>query len=305
MQACLRRLIGALALWPLLALTAQAATSLRGMETGEDFRLGPVLSTGLPLGIDEPGDRQFYSLSLQGESPNHGFSRFYLRVISLYELLDLPRLNDTSGAIERQVRFHHQFVTLGLESPLFYELSSPLNFEVGWSLGFSLARVTFKNPVKPAGTGITSVFSDYPEITPSELGAQQKLNPAQPDAQFIGAELGFYTRFYHFYPFVPYAGVRANIGSYLDAPALINGVEPKVASTTGTTGTTPTQPVTTTRSRSYQSGFKFSPVGSLGLDFYLGSRGLLGIEASFWNWDISGRPQDSTFFVSLKAGFLF
>ncbi len=305
MQVAVHRRAGVLALGlcTLLTLPAQAATALRGMETGEDFRLGPVLSSGLPLGLEEPGDRQFYSLSLQGESPNHGFSRFYLRVISLYELLDLPRLNDTSGAIERSVRFHHQFLTVGLESPLFYEFTSPINLEFGWSAGFSLARVTFKEPVKPAASGITSIFSDYPEIAPSSLGAQQKLNPAQPDAQFIGAELGFYGRYYQFHPFVPYAGVRANIGSYFDAPALINGVEPQAA--TNTTGSTSTPQATTTRTRSYQSGFKFSPVGVMGLDVYLGTRGLLGIEASFWNWDIFGRPQDSTIFLALKAGFLF
>lgn len=280
-------------------LPVRAATSLRGMETGEDFRLGPVLQTGLPLGTSEPGDRQYYLLSLQGESPNHGFSRIFLRVISLYELLDLPRLNDPSGAIERQIRFHHQFVSLGLESPLFYELTSPVNFEFGWSAAMSLARVTFKDPVKPAGDGIASLFSDYPEIQPSSLGAQVKTNQAQADAQFLGGELGGYARYYGIYPLVPYAGLRLSLGSFLNAKSMFEGAE-----SPATPGLS-TEPQASSRQRIYQSAFVFSPVASVGLDVYLASRGLLGLELGFWNWDILNRIQDSTLFLSLKAGFLF
>lgn len=301
------RLIAAvIALAGLVALhpAAPAATNLRGMETGEDFRFGPVLSTGLPLGLAEPGDRQYYQLSLQGESPNHGFSRIFLRVISLYELLNILKLNDSSGAVERQVRFHHQFASFGLESPLFYELSSPTQFEFGWSAALSLARVTFKEPVKPAATGITSVFSDYPELAPSALGAQVKANQAQQDAQFIGSELGGYLRYYGLYPLVPYFRGGINLGSYFDANSMVKGSvpqpEPSASAATSTGNTRQTAP-----QRLYKSAFVFSPIASVGLDFYLASRGLLGVEFSFWNWDILNRPQDTTFFLNLKAGFLF
>lgn len=277
-----------------LAPAALAEPTLRGMETGEDFRVGPVLTTGLPLGLEQPGDRQFYSLSFQGESPNHGFSRIFLRMISLYQLLDVPALNNFQAT---QVRFHHQFASLGFESPLFYELTGASNFELGWSAAFTIAKVTFKSPTKPASTGIASVFSDYPEVQPTSLGATAKLNTAQADTQFLGGEFGVYGRYYQFYPLVPYASVRFNIGSYFDADALINGVAPQ-SSATPTTGTA-------TRERRYQSGIRWSPVASAGIDLHLGGRGVLGAEFEFWNWDLLGRPSDNTFFLALRAGFLF
>lgn len=296
----IQRLVLSAALSCLLLPPAWGQTSLRGMQTGEDFRLGPVITTGLPIGQNQVGDRQYYQFALQGESPNHGFSRIFLRVISLYELLDLPRLNDTSGAIERQIRFHHQFISLGFNSPLFYELSSPLNLEFGWEAGFNLAKVTFKNPQKSESTGIISVFSDYPEIKPSELGARvTSTNPAQAETQFIGGELGFYSRYYGLYPFVPYAGLRINLGSYFDANGFIKGVAQNQASS-GDQSSTPA-----VSQRVYQSGFRFSPIGAMGFDFYLGSRGLLGAELTFWNWDIINRPQDNTLFLNIKAGYLF
>ncbi|HEY9843965.1 MAG TPA: hypothetical protein V6D23_26070 [Candidatus Obscuribacterales bacterium] len=279
----------------------QAATSLRGMETGEDFRIGPVLTAGMPLGLAEPGDRQLYVVSLQGESPNHGFSRIFLRVVSLYELVNLPKLNDASGGIERQIRFHHQFATLGFESPLYYEVFSPLNLELGWSAGFSLARVTFKDPVKPAGTSVISVFSDYPELKPANLGARLKTNQAQADTQFIGGELGAYLRYYQLYPLVPYASVHANLGSYFNAKAMFEGQVETPKTQPGQTAA----PTSSARQRSFESSFSFSPTASIGLDLYLGGRGLLGLDFSFWNWDILNRFQDNTFFLALKAGFLF
>lgn len=279
------------------APAAAAAPALRGMETGEDFRVGPVVSAGLPLGIEEPGDRQYYSLSFQGESPNHGFSRIFLRVISLYQLLDLPALGSFQAT---QVRFHHQFASVGFESPLYYELTRDANFEVGWSAAFTLAKVTFKSKDKPEATGITSVFSDYPELQPSSLGAQPKANAGQADVQFLGGEFGAYARYYQWYPLVPYASLRLNLGSYFDAPALIDGVVPQTTSTTTTTTTT-----TATPERKYQTAMRWSPVFSAGLDLHLGGRGVIGAAFDFWNWDLLNRPVDNTYFVTIKAGFLF
>lgn len=276
-----------------------AEPALRGMATGEDFRVGPVLSGGVPFGLAEPGDRQFYSLSFQGESPNHGFSRIFFRMISLYELLDLPALSSATAA---EVRFHHQFASFGLESPLFYELTGPNNWEFGWSAAFNLARVTFKQKTKSDPTGLASLFTDYPELKPTELQAQSKTNAGQADAQFLGGELGGYVRYYQLYPFVPYLSARINLGSYFDAPAMIQGIAP--TSTTGQNSTTSTT-TSTTRVRSYQSAFRWAPVFSAGLDFYIAGRGVLGAEINFWNWDWMNRPTDNTLFVNLKAGFLF
>lgn len=289
-----------------MALPVQADTALRGMETGEDFRLGPVIQAGFPLGLSQTGDRQLYQLELRGESPNHGYSRLSLRVITLYEMLELPRLNNTSGTeiIDHRVRFHHQFLNLGLASPLFYELTRDLQFEGGWTAGFSLAQVNFTQPTASAASNpLESLLGNYPKVDPTSLGARQKTNPAQADAQFAGGEFGGYMRYYGWYPFVPYAGAAFQIGSFLDLDGLIKGVEETPS--LGTTPTpTPSASTAPTRQRVYQSGFRLGPTVNLGIETYLGSRGVLGVEYRLWNWDL-GRSQDWTHFISLKAGFLF
>lgn len=276
---------------------------LRGMEMGEDFRLGPVIHTGLSLGLETPGDRQYYLFELRGESPNHGFSRLFVRLVSLYELLELATLNVAENAPVRTVRFHHQFFTLGLESPLFYELTSPLALEWGWTGGFTMAKATFKEPQKTITEGFQSFLQDYPEIQPGALG-QQKVNPAQADAQFAGAEVGQYVRYYGWYPFVPYASVRALPGLFLDTNALIKGVEQKPTPTTVPTPV-PSASASPTFQREIKSGFQLGATGSIGLEAYLGTRGLVALEYTLWNWDWFNRPEDASHFLVLKAGFLF
>lgn len=271
------------------------------MQTESDFRVGPVMQAGFALNGRAP-DRQFYQLELRGESPDHGFSRLFLRGITLFELLDLPSLNTETETIERSVRFHHQFITLGLESPLFYELTSPWDLEWGWAGGFTLARVQFKEPQKASNSGIGSLIADFPEIQPSSLG-QPKANPAQPDAQFAGGELGSYLRYYGIYPLVPYVSGRLILGSFFDVAALVEGVEQSPASNPGITTPPPTEQPRT-RQRFYQSGFETGVMLSAGLETYLGSRGVLGLEYSFWNWNWN-RASDWSHFLSFKGGFLF
>ncbi|MBF2053229.1 MAG: hypothetical protein IGS03_07150 [Candidatus Sericytochromatia bacterium] len=278
-----------------------ANPSQRGMQTASDFRIGPVMQAGFALNGSAP-DRQFYQLELRGESPDHGFSRIFLRGITLFEMLDLPSLNTENESIERTVRFHHQLITLGLESPLFYELTSPWNLEWGWAGGFTLARVQFKEPQKSQSSGIGSLIADFPEIQPSSLG-QPKANPAQPDAQFAGGEVGSYLRYYGLYPLVPYVSGRLILGSFFDVAALVEGVEQSPATPTGPGSATPAdQP--RTRQRFYQSAFETGAMFSAGLETYLGSRGVLGAEYALWNWNWS-RANDWTHFLSFKAGFLF
>lgn len=258
------------------------------------------MQAGFALNGNAP-DRQFYQLELRGESPNHGFSRIFLRGITLFEVLDLPQLNTDTDSIERSVRFHQQFITLGLESPLFYELTSPWDLEWGWAGGFTLARVQFKEPQKTATSGIGSLIADFPEIQPSSLG-QPKANPAQPDAQFAGGELGSYLRYYGLYPFVPYVSGRLILGSFFDVAALVEGVEQSPTNTGSLS--VPAEDAPRTRQRFYQSTFETGLMLSAGLETYLGSRGVLGLEYVFWNWNWN-RSTDWTHFLSLKAGFLF
>lgn len=293
-------IIAVLSLLP--GLTAHAESSLRGMETAETFRLGPVLNSGISLGQETPGDRQFYQLELRGESPAHGFSRIYLRTISLYELLDLPKLNDDSGAIENTVRFHHQFISLGMESPLFYEWTSPFDLEWGWAGGFTLAQVKFKGKDKVDSTGFSGIVSDYPELQPSSLGAQQKTNAAQSDAQFAGGEIGSYVRYYGLYPFVPYTAAHLSLGSFLDTDALIHGVEQSSTSNSNTQNSDAAIP--SSYRRIYQSSFRTGASITAGFEIYLGSRGIFGLEYLFWNWNFD-RSQDWSHFLIFKAGFLF
>ena len=292
----------------IFSLPLAAEPPLRGMEHGEDFRVGPVTHAGMALGLETPGDRQYYLLELRGESPNHGFSRIFLRTIALYELLELPQLNVPEGSTAAEpgrFRFHHQFITLGFESPLFYDLTIPYDLEWGWATGFTLSRVTFKAKDKPADQGgIQAIFVDYPELQPSQIGAQQKSRPAQADAQFAGAELGSYLRYYGLYPLVPYASIRATPGSFLNIDALINGVEQ--TPTNGSTTPTPTpstSPTPLPRQRQYVSAFQTGAAANAGVELYLGSRGVLALEYGIWNWNVF-REQDWTQFLILKAGFL-
>lgn len=279
------------------------AYSLRGMDLPEEFRVGPVFHGGIPLGGAQPGDRQYYLLELRGESPNHGFSRIFLRALTLYELLKLPNLSLQNDSNPRQVRMHHQFFGLGFESPIYYAWSQALDFELGWTGGFTLAKVLFKEPQKVAGqdTGLISLFSDYPEIQPSQI-AQPKNNPAQQDAQFIGGQLGLYGRYYGFFPVVPYLSLGLNLGSFLDKSALVEGVEQSASGTAATPVLQPAKPLP--RQRLFQSAFRTGPVLGLGLDCYLFSRGLLGMEYMLWNWDFA-QTSDYTHVLTLKAGFLF
>lgn len=272
---------------------------MRGMDLAEEFRIGPIFHSGLALSNQISGDRQYYLLELRGESPNHGFSRIFLRTIALYELLSLPNLQTSSDSNPRQVRMHHQFFSLGFESPVFYEWSREQDIELGWTGGFTLAKVTFKEPqkTKDKSTGFGSLFSDYPEIQPSQI-AQPKNNPAQQDAQFMGGMLGGYSRYYGFFPFVPYSSVSFSFGNFLDKSALVEGVEPKSSTTT------PTNNTSTVKQRIFQAAPRLGLSFSAGLDYYLFSRGLLGLEYSFWNWDIN-QSNDYTHFLSLKAGILF
>lgn len=289
-------------LWLALAssATVQAETE-RGLSLEKDFRLGPVIHSGFTLYSPSPADRQYYLLEVRGENPEYGFSRLFLRVVSLYELLQLPELNTTSGT-KRPVRMHHQFFTLGFESPILYPYTRPLALEWGWTGGFTLARVLFKNPEKPAAqqSGLGGLFADFPEIPATSL-AQQKLNPAEPDTQFMGGELGTYFRYYQFYPFVPYLSGRMSFGNFFDLNGFVNGIEQKP------TTPTPTPQASTSplpKQRFFQSGFRLGYVLTGGFDVYLWTRGLLGLEYTMWTWDL-GRGTDLTHSLVLKAGFLF
>lgn len=273
------------------------------METEDTFRLGPVLHSGLALGLETPGDRQYYELELRGESPAHGFSRIYLRAVSLYELLDLPKVNGVSVPAQ-SVRFHHQFITVGADSPIFYEWTRLLNLEAGWSGGFTLAQVKFKSPTKTETTGFGAIFSDYPELSPQSLGASAKANQAQQDAQFAGGEIGPYVRYYQLYPLVFYGACRIGLGSFLDVDAMVNGVEQTQTSTSSSASNNSDSSAEPVYRRQYKSTFRSGLSANLGVETYLGSRGVLGLEYVLWNWDFN-RPQDWTHFLVLKAGFLF
>ena len=267
------------------------------MTQPEEFRLGPVFHGGVPL--PGAGDRQYYLLELRGESPAHGFSRIFLRAISLYELLSLPNLSVTMDPNPRQIRLHHQFFSLGFESPVWYEVLRDYDLELGWTGAFTLAKVILKEPRKSVGqdNGLAGLFSDYPEIQPGQI-AQPKTNPAQQDAQFIGGQLGGYLRYYRFFPFVPFVSAGLNLGSFLDKTALVEGVRLSPATTTTATA------LAATPQRVYQSAFRTGPLLGVGVDWYLFNRGLFGLEYTFWNWDFS-QIRDYTHFISLKAGFLF
>lgn len=288
---------------------------LRGMQAPEDLRLGPIFSSGLSLGLNTPGDRQFYQMELRGESPNHGFSRLFIRGMSLFEVLDLPALNvvtDQNGtpsqnnnAYEnnRELRFHQRFVSIGLESPVFAELTLPKQFELGWTAAFTLAQVEFKSLTKTA----EGPFSDYTTISPNQFANTFRQNQAQQQAQFFAGELGSYFRYYSFYPFVPFASIRALPGSLLDINALVDGVE-KVTST-GLVRTTPVstsenETATVQLERGYRSGFQLGALFGGGIELYLGSRGVLGLEYNYWSWNVQ-RSQDWTHLLIFKAGFLF
>ena len=278
------------------------------MENDSAFRIGPLAHAGLTLTQPEQlGHRQYYGLEIRGESPNHGFSRVYLRGIGLYELLELPQLNftapesdpDAEAPTERTTRLHHQLLSLGFESPLFYEFFSPLNIELGWIGGFTFAQVKFRDPQQ--ATNVGALIGDFAEIQPTSLGAQQKTNPAQQDAQFAGGEVGVYSRFYHLYPLVPYVSGRLHLGSFFDTNGFINGVE---QSTSNTTNTNSTEEVKPTFRRVYQSTFTPGAMFTLGADYYLGSRSLIGLEYSLWNWNWN-RESDWTQFFIFKGGILF
>jgi hypothetical protein len=281
------------------------AFSLRGMTLPDEFRLGPVVHSGIALG-GALGDRQYYLLEVRGESPNHGFSRLFLRGVALYELLSLPTLNTTTpDPNPRKVRLHQQFISLGFESPVYFERTRESDFELGWTGGFTLERVTFKEPTKAAGqdTGIGAIFSDYPEIQPANLGiTTTQTNSTQQGTQFIGGQLGIYSRYYALYPFVPYLSLGLNLGSFLDKKALVDGVEQKVSNSLSVPVATPT--AAPTLQRQYKSAMRVGPILSAGLDFYIFSRGLIGIEYTFWNWDYE-QSADYSHFLALKAGFLF
>lgn len=294
----------ALCLSLLWALPAWSYSS-RGMTVPEEFRLGPVFHSGVTLG-GTLGDRQYYLLELRGETPNLGYSRVFLRGIALYELLSLPDLNTTTPQTTqpRQVRLHQQFISLGFESPVYFSASRDWDLELGWTGGFTLERVTFKQPTKPVGqdTGIGALFSDYAEIKPAELGVRTtQTNATQQDTQFFGGQLGGYARYYGFYPFVPYLSLGLNLGSFLDKKALVEGV---VQTPTSTTGATPTPSASPVKERQYKAAMVAGPILAAGLDIYIFSRGLIGLEYTFWNWDF-GQAADYTQFLSLKAGFLF
>jgi hypothetical protein len=288
---------------------------LRGMQAPEDLRLGPVFASGLSLGLDTPGDRQFYQMELRGESPNHGFSRLFIRGMTLFETLDLPALNvmpDATGNTpqnnnpyenQRELRFHQRFISVGLESPVFAELTLPRQFEAGWTAAFTLAQAEFKGLAKTA----EGPFADYPEVTPNQFANTFRQNQAQQQAQFFAGELGSYFRYYSLYPFVPFASIRALPGSLLDIDALVKGVE-KTSPTTlvRTTPVTSETPSSTAaeRERGYRSGFQLGALFGAGVELYLGSRGLVGLEYNYWSWNVQ-RSQDWTHLVILKAGFLF
>lgn len=288
---------------------------LRGMQAPEDLRLGPVFASGLSLGLKTPGDRQFYQMELRGESPNHGFSRLFIRGMTLFEVLDLPALNvvaDENGTIpqnnnayenNRELRFHQRFISIGLESPIFAELTLPRQFEAGWTAAFTLAQTEFKGLSKTTD----SPFADYPEITPSQFANTFRQNQTQQQAQFFAGELGGYFRYYALYPFVPFASIRTLPGSLLDIDALVKGVEK--ADPTSLVRTTPSStseddPTPVQLERGYRSGFQLGALFGGGIELYLGSRGVLGLEYNYWSWNIQ-RSQDWTHLFILKAGFLF
>ncbi len=287
---------------------------LRGMQAPEDLRLGPVFASGLSLGLDTPGDRQFYQIELRGESPNHGFSRLFIRGMTLFEVLDLPALNvvsDDTGATpqnnnpyenNRELRFHQRFISLGLESPVFAEWTLPRQFEAGWTAAFTLAQVEFKGLAKTA----EGPFADYPEIAPNQFANTFRQNQAQQQAQFFAGELGSYFRYYSLYPFVPFASIRALPGSLLDIDALLKGVEKTTPTTLvrTTPATSETETATVELERGYRSGFQLGALFGAGVELYLGSRGLIGLEYNYWNWNVQ-RSQDWTHLIIFKAGFLF
>jgi hypothetical protein len=283
----------------LTGLQPAFALAYRDMTDAQEFRLGPIFHGAIPLTGN--GDRQYYLLELRGESPNHGFSRIFLRAISLYELLPLPNLTLTTDPNPRTIRLHHQFFSLGFESPIWHEATRHQDFEIGWSGAFTMAKVTLKEPRKITGqeNGLAGLFSDYPEIQPGQI-AQPKANPAQQDAQFLGGQFGGYLRYYGFFPIVPFVSAALQLGSFLDKTALVQGV--KVNTPVANTGNS--SAVINTPQRIYQSAFRTGPLFSTGLEWYLFSRGLLGLEYTLWNWDF-GQSQDYTQFISLKAGFLF
>ncbi len=292
--------------------------NLRGMDTGEDLRIGPVFHSGLALGLDTPGDRQYYLIEMRGESPNHGFSRLFFRGMSLFEILDLPALNlndegqptsNTPFENERSLRFHQRFLSVGLESPLYHELTLPSQYEVGWTAAFTLAQVEFKGLQKPDD----NVFTDYPTIEPRQFANTFQQNQAQQQAQFFAGELGSYGRLYMFYPIVPYASVRLLPGSLLDIEALTEGVEKSqpVSNVRPTANPSASPSAEPQLERGYRSGFQMGGMATIGVETYLGSRGVIGLEYTLWNWtfaNLSGvnpRPDDWTQMLILKAGFLF
>lgn len=286
---------------------------LRGMQAPEDLRLGPVVASGVNFGSGNVGDRQYYLISLRGESPERGYSRIFLRGMTLFEQLKLPALNVTptedgqsntgqgSFENERELRFHQRFISFGLESPIYAELSLPRQFEAGWTAAFTLAQVEFKGLSKTS----EGPFADYPTVDPSQFANTFRQNQAQQQTQFFAGELGSYARYYGLYPLVPYISVRALPGSLLDINALIDGVDKATpTSLVRPTESTPGTEDTVEKERGYRSGFQLGALFSTGLEFYLGSRGIVGVEYSYWNWNI-GRSEDWTHLAIFKAGFLF
>lgn len=286
---------------------------LRGMQAPEDLRLGPVFASGINFGSGNVGDRQYYELSLRGESPDHGYSRIFLRGMTLFRQLQLPALNVTTSAEgqssggtgnfenERELRFHQRFISFGLESPIYAELTLPRQFEAGWTAAFTLAQVEFKGLTKPDN----SPFSDYPTVDPSQFANTFRQNQAQQQTQFFAGELGSYARYYGLYPLVPYVSVRALPGSLLDIDALIQGVDKaQPTSLVRPTESTGTSDESVEKERGYRSGFQLGALFSTGIECYLGSRGVIGLEYSYWNWNV-GRSEDWTHLAIFKAGFLF
>jgi len=297
------KLLCALLITGLFTASAGATPSLRGMSSQDDFRLGPILQGGIALGIEVPGDRQFYQLELRGENPEYGFSRIFLRNISLFRILELPSLSNSS-TIERRLRFHHQFFTLGFESPMWHQETRPYNLDWGWIAGFTLARATFKEPNRAANqTGIEALFADYPEVIPTTV-AQERRDPTSPETQFLGGEFGSYLRWYGLHPVVPYTSFRLNLGSFFDYNAFVNGEVQTPRPDLNNPTPVPTPSTPPQKQRYYKSSLRAGMGASAGIDVYIGSRGVLGLEYTLWNWDF-GMAQDWSQFLAIKAGFLF
>lgn len=302
-----------LMLWTTFSFWSAYAASKRGMATDTDFRLGPVIHGGLALYDVNLPDRQYYALGIRGENPLLGYSRIYARVIGLFENLTIPKVEGgTRNA--RDVRFHHRFVTLGFESPIYFEETRELGLEFGWIAGFTIAQVQFKEPVKPVSdqenAGIAEffgdIFSDFTEIPPASL-ARTQTNPNQSQTQFMGGEFGTYFRYYGLYPLVPYASARISLGNMLDLPALLEGVDKNIPTPISRATPTPNPTVSATpvpKERTFRPAFKTGPGLNVGLDYYLFSRGVLGVEYTMWNWDFD-RESDYTHWLVVKAGFLF